>query len=70
VDEDSDAGESDLEFLTRLDRQTDQAHREIAAVYDRARRAALGEHAAQAHTDWGFPGEPYPATPENDIPDR
>jgi hypothetical protein len=56
VGEDSDAGESDVEFLARLDRQTDQAHREIAAIYDRARRAAFGAHAADPHTEWGFPG--------------
>lgn len=31
-------GESDAEFLARLDRQVEQAHRDIAAVYERARR--------------------------------
>jgi uncharacterized phage protein gp47/JayE len=44
--------ESDAEFRARLDRQVEQAHRGIAAVYERARRAAAGAEEAGPHTDW------------------
>jgi hypothetical protein len=48
----SELSESDAEFRARLDRQVEQAHRDIAAVYERARRDAAGAEEAGPHTDW------------------
>jgi hypothetical protein len=42
-------GESDAEFRARLDRQVEQAHRDIAAVYERARHDAGGTEEPSPH---------------------
>lgn len=44
---------SDAEFQNWLDREVEQAHRAIAAAYDRARREAAGAHAAWPPEDEG-----------------